>query len=114
MRRPTPACWSEYDYFRRRTGLTAVQCLALVRAEQFARNANLELQHELGASYLHERRWTDEPGAETHWADRNWEYSEPLIVMPRPRDIPDRVIAAILAARLISESRRSEAQTSRT
>lgn len=104
MRRPIPASWNKYEYFRRRTGLNAMHCLALVRAEAWALDSNLELQHELGASYLHERRWTDEPGTETHWADRNWEYSEPLIVMPQPKDVPDRVVAAILAAKLIADS----------
>ena len=95
-----PENFAEYSYFRRHTGLTAAQCLALVRAEKFARETNLTLQHELGVSYLCEKRLREVPLEEGPWDEREWEYSAELICMSRPKGVSERVTAAILALRL--------------
>ncbi len=100
MRRREPAHLRAYEYFRRVGGFRANGALALARAEEWARNANLELGVDLGAAFLHEKRWTDSPATETHWQDANWEFSEPLVVMPRPEGVSDRVVSATLALRL--------------
>jgi hypothetical protein len=95
-----PENFAEYSYFRRHTGLSPVQCLALVRAEKFARETNLMLTHELGVSHLCERRLREVPLQEGPWEDRTWEFSEELVCLPRPKGVNDRVTAAILALRL--------------
>lgn len=105
-----PENFAEFSYFRRRTGLKARECLALVRAEKFAQDANLVLTHELGVSHLCEKRLREVPIEEGPWEDRDWEFSEELVVMPRPARTPDRIVAAILAARLIVESQNERAE----
>jgi hypothetical protein len=99
MRRPTPDSWSKYEYFRRVGGFRPKEALALSRAERWASESGLELGIEVGTAYLHHRRATEEP-TETHWQDAGFEFSEPLVCMPRPEGVSDRITAAILALKL--------------
>ena len=99
MRRPTPENWAKFEYFRRVGGFRPKEALALSRAESWASESGLELGIELGTAYLRHRRATTEQ-VESHWQDAGFEFSEPLVVMPRPRGVTDRVTAAILALKL--------------
>ncbi len=72
----------------------------MARAEAWAQEAHLELGIDLGVAYLCEKRLREVPLEEGPWDERAWEFSEPLVVMPRPEGISDRVVAATLAAML--------------
>jgi len=86
---------------RRVGGFTAQVALSLARAERWSSDSGLELQYEIGRAVatLVEKRPTEERGQEG-WDRQGWEFSEPLVFMPTPKGVPERVVAAILALRL--------------
>jgi hypothetical protein len=102
MRNRLPGSWAQYEYFRRVGGFRAKEALALSRAERWASESGLELGIELGVASLCHRRATDDQ-VESHWQDAGYEFSVPLVYMPRPEGVSDRVTAALLAVRLLTD-----------